>query len=78
MPGMSGRELAHKIRSARPEVRILLMSGYTEEAVHSHGSPLAGVEFMEKPFTGQELSTRVREILDEPGASEIRIAAGVA
>jgi CheY-like chemotaxis protein len=63
MPEMSGTELAEQLRKQRPEVRVLFVSGYTDETVANHGVKGA---FLPKPFTPTSLSQRVREVLDEP------------
>jgi DNA-binding response OmpR family regulator len=64
MPGMSGRELAERLRASRPEIRILYMSGYTDDAVVLHGVLAEDMAFLQKPFTAAELAGRVREVLD--------------
>lgn len=67
MPGMSGRELAQVLSSARPTLRTLFMSGYSGEAIAEHGldQPLAA--FIGKPFEPEDLADRVREVLDSVG-----------
>jgi CheY-like chemotaxis protein len=64
MPQMSGRELAERILCVRPETKILFMSGYTNDAIIKHGILDAGTWFIQKPFTLDDLSMRVREVLD--------------
>lgn len=64
MPQMSGRELAEHLASLRPELKVLYMSGYTDDAIVHHGVLEEGVAFLEKPFTAQALMHRVRELLD--------------
>jgi two-component system, cell cycle sensor histidine kinase and response regulator CckA len=64
MPRMSGRELADLMLDARPEVRVLFMSGYTDEAVLRHGVLEANVAFLQKPFSPAILARKVREVLD--------------
>jgi PAS domain S-box-containing protein len=68
MPKMGGRELAHHVGPQRPEMRILYMSGYTEEAIARDGVLDPGTAFLEKPFTPDSLSRKVRELLDQKGA----------
>jgi two-component system, cell cycle sensor histidine kinase and response regulator CckA len=63
MPGMSGRELADQLVVARPEVRVLYLSGYTEDTIVSEGAIESGKAFLQKPFTLQSLSRKVREVL---------------
>jgi diguanylate cyclase (GGDEF)-like protein/PAS domain S-box-containing protein len=70
MPGMNGRDLADRIGMMRPGIRILFMSGYSQEAVQSHGVLARGSTFIEKPFSPDGLVRRVREILDGPGSDE--------
>ncbi len=66
MPGMSGRELALQIAAARPGLRTLYISGYTDEAIVQHGILEPGTEFLQKPFSPGALGIRVRQILDSP------------
>jgi len=64
MPGMSGRELAEDAIARRPDLRVLFMSGYTDDAVIRHGVLGAGTAFLQKPFAPAALVQRVRESLD--------------
>ncbi len=64
MPGMSGPDLARKVRALRPEIHVLLMSGYADDAVVRHGVVEPGTNFLQKPFTAVNLTRRVREVLD--------------
>ena len=65
MPNMKGAELAERLRRARPDLRILLMSGYAEEPM---GERLGRypVAFLPKPFTSVELVEKIRQVLDAP------------
>lgn len=66
MPRMGGREAAEKIVQRHPLIRILFMSGYTDDAVMRHGILTHEVAFLQKPFTPAALAVKVREVLDEP------------
>ena len=63
MPGMGGRELVKQLAKARPETKVLYLSGYTEDAIVSDGTIEIGTAFLQKPFTLQNLSRKVREVL---------------
>ena len=67
MPDLSGRELASQLRKRRPGIKTLFMSGYTDEAIVRHGVIEEGVDFIQKPFSPDQLATRVREALDGGG-----------
>jgi len=66
MPGMGGRDLALRARALRPDLRVMLMSGYS--AAPEVKEVAGGFAFLSKPFTGETLARRVRETLDAPPA----------
>ncbi|MGA8300431.1 MAG: ATP-binding protein, partial [Terriglobales bacterium] len=63
MPGIGGRELAKRIQSKRPNIKVLYLSGYTEDAISTQGALTPGTAFLQKPFTLQNLAKKVREVL---------------
>ena len=67
MPVMNGFQLAEKLRETRPEVKVIFMSGYTDDAIVHHGVLSAGAAFVQKPFTADALARKIREILDSIG-----------
>jgi CheY-like chemotaxis protein len=69
MPGLGGRDLVTHVRERHPELRVLFVSGYTEEGVRKQGVLQPGTEFLEKPFTAERLAQKVREVLDSPRGS---------
>lgn len=64
MPGLSGPNLAARLLQQNPRLRVLYMSGYSEDATAVHGTFWGGVPFLQKPFTPNELAGRVRAALD--------------
>ena len=64
MPEMSGPELVRQITPLEPEMRVLYISGYTEEAMVHHGIEQSGAAFLQKPFLPDVLARKVREVLD--------------
>jgi PAS domain S-box-containing protein len=65
MPNMSGPELARHVALVRPGIKVLCMSGYTDDSVFRHGLLEPGVAFLQKPATPVALAAKVRELLDE-------------
>jgi two-component system, cell cycle sensor histidine kinase and response regulator CckA len=70
MPGIGGRELAKKLLLLRPGISVLYLSGYTEDAVVTHGALGPSIAFLQKPFTLQNLAKKVREVLRSRPVSE--------
>ncbi len=64
MGGMNGRELAERLRPVRPGLKVLFMSGYTEDAILRHGVLTAHTAFIPKPFSPAGITAKVREVLD--------------
>ena len=64
MPEVNGRVLAERLSLTSPSMRILFMSGYSDEAVYRHGEISPNASFIEKPFTDRTLARKVREVLD--------------
>ena len=76
MPGMSGRVLSERLRATRPELRVVFMSGYTDDAVLQRGVVESGITFIQKPFTPARLAAAVRSVLDERPSAQDSSAAG--
>jgi hypothetical protein len=68
MPGMSGIELSRQLTRGHPELRVLFVSGYTEELLGGRNAEWLATPFLQKPFTPDTLARRVREVLDAPAA----------
>ena len=65
LPQLSGRQLAERLLLLRPQLRVLFMSGYTDEAIAHHGVLIPGTRFIGKPFSIAGLTCKVREALDD-------------
>jgi CheY-like chemotaxis protein len=65
MPGMSGPEVAQAVTSMRPGTQVLYTSGYTDSAIGHHGVLEPGIAFLQKPFSADDLSRKVRLLLDQ-------------
>jgi PAS domain S-box-containing protein len=66
MPRMSGHELANRLAALHPEIKVLYLSGYTDQVIVRHGVLEPGVFLLQKPFSPQALAHKVREVLDAP------------
>ena len=66
LPSMNGREIYELLASSRPGLRVLFMSGYTENIIAPHGVLESGFHFVQKPFSLKELARKVRDALGEP------------
>jgi PAS domain S-box-containing protein len=66
LPGLNGREVARRVVAARAGIRVLYLSGYTDDAIVHHGVLESGLAFLQKPFTPAVLGRKVREVLDSP------------
>ncbi|MCX7913658.1 MAG: ATP-binding protein, partial [Thermodesulfovibrionales bacterium] len=67
MPGMGAVKLFHEIKRYRPDTEVLYMSGYTDDVILRHGVMEKGIDFIQKPFTIQTLSRKIREVFDKEG-----------
>ena len=65
MPDMNGHALAERLGAMRPDMPTLFISGYTSNVIAQHGVLEEGVEFLEKPFTRQDLLTKARAVLNK-------------
>jgi len=64
LPLMGGREIVERVRSIRPEIKVLFMSGYTDNAILQHGILDSDVAYLQKPITPGLLTRKVREVID--------------
>ena len=71
LPGVSGRVLAESLMIARPEAKVLFMSGYTDDTVMYHQVSQAALNFIQKPFTRSELTDKVRQVVDDTPAHAV-------
>jgi two-component system cell cycle sensor histidine kinase/response regulator CckA len=72
MPGMSGRELAERLAFTQPELKVLYMSGYTDNVIVHHGILKSGIAFLQKPFTRDVLARKLREVLQPSSPKDQR------
>jgi CheY-like chemotaxis protein len=70
MPGMSGRQVAEALEQQRPAMRVLYLSGYTENAIVQRGTLGTDLPFLQKPYTMQGLLRKVRQLLDQPAKDQ--------
>jgi PAS domain S-box-containing protein len=75
MPGMTGRELAHQLLQQKPDLKVLYMSGYTENAIGHNGTLDAGISLLQKPFSLPTLKAKVREVLNTLPPPEVTMSA---
>ncbi|HUR21412.1 MAG TPA: response regulator [Vicinamibacterales bacterium] len=64
MPGGSGPELSDRLRADKPDLKVIYMSGYTDEVITHHGVLKSGIAFLHKPFTSETLGRKLRDVLD--------------
>jgi two-component system cell cycle sensor histidine kinase/response regulator CckA len=74
MPGTSGAELTRRLIEQRPALKVIYMSGYTEETIVHHGVLNPGIAFLHKPFTSETLGRKVREVLDSTQSGKVNSA----
>jgi YesN/AraC family two-component response regulator len=72
MPRLGGAALVQWLRSVDPGLRILYLSGHTDDALERSGMQLTGASFLRKPFSADTLLRKVREVLDHPNAVDER------
>jgi len=71
MPGMSGPQLSEKLKSLHPEIKVLYMSGYADNAIIHHGVLKPGTPFIQKPFSPQNLLKKIQQILVDRKSEKI-------
>jgi PAS domain S-box-containing protein len=64
MPHMSGGDLAHRLREINPRLKVLFMSGYTDDMIASHGVLAGETQLLQKPFSAESLARKLRDVLD--------------
>jgi DNA-binding response OmpR family regulator len=73
MRGRDGRQTTARIRELEPTTKVLYMSGYSDDASIRSGGLAAGTSFIQKPFSGDDLAVRVRELLDHVAATRASV-----
>ena len=71
MPGLNGKELADRIRARRKDIRVLFVSGYTDDVILKHGISEGSVTFLKKPFSAEGLVGKIRGLLQAPRCSTV-------
>lgn len=66
MPGMNGKELYDELARIRPGLKVLFMSGYTDDVIARRGLLEEGTHMIQKPFSVHDLPARIREVMDRP------------
>jgi two-component system cell cycle sensor histidine kinase/response regulator CckA len=74
MPGLNGRALAGRLQLRQPGLKVLYMSGYTDDAIADHGVLAAGIQLLHKPFSEENLIHKVREVLDADSVAPLLAA----
>jgi CheY-like chemotaxis protein/nitrogen-specific signal transduction histidine kinase len=74
MPNMSGRELADRVQQIRPGIKVLFMSGYTDDVILRHGISEEAAQFIGKPFSPEELARRIRSVLHPLRRARVLVA----
>lgn len=69
MPQLNGKALYDRLSKSRPDLKVIFMSGYTDDAITRHGVLETGINFIQKPFRPEELAKKVRQVLDAAGES---------
>lgn len=64
LPGMSGKELAAQLSQSHPDLKVIFMSGYTDDIISSSGELSQNVNFLQKPFSFMDMTRKVRDVLD--------------
>ena len=65
MPGMNGRDLAERVSAIHPGIKVLFLSGYTDETVKRHAVLHPSMPYLEKPFSAEAIAEKVRSVLDQ-------------
>ena len=71
MPRLSGREVATRLSAERPDLKVLYISGYTDDSIFRHGVLEGGVAFLQKPFNLKALAQKIREVFDSRPAAPV-------
>jgi two-component system, cell cycle sensor histidine kinase and response regulator CckA len=76
MPSMNGRKLAERIRVIQNDIKMVYMSGYTDDSIVHHGVLAPGTDFLQKPFTAETLSSKIREVLGKTVHTNEEVSVG--